>query len=958
MPDLVAEWADPDIERVGTLELWRWAAAAQQAASLPIRRYVADPTVQRRRVQHGLSWAGHYDPWVHLPSLDVLPPSARLQPHDFVLSGRRAWFCPVSVRSLHHTGPSTTELDFLPACACGARIKRHNWEARMVIGVEDTFLIVGQKLGCTNASCKASNVNTLKSDDCANLAPGIPAEEWAANPVLDMSYDKLYSKELFDDLVNWAAAGLSIESFADFVNKRMELAGMKAANVYAATAETHLGTANPWPNLFQDLSDKKGWAMRTIKAAHARKIFTHSVAAKELQQQQKVQLSHITAHTSSFDWAQSVGSRITGVGSLCMALGHPVIVAVVDDAAKACRAVKTAMPSLGQGLVGSFFRGVKQDPVHLYWRIADHIPAGQLRAQARKELSEALWTVSREHWGRVANELQERVNDGTITPDEREAYLWADTEAAGSVPGSAPVQQPAIFAGFAPGSANPTPGTLGADAPAPAAVGTRVQQAAASLQPPQARTATGIKRSAPEVMLPEPSQRLNAKTHPWMHSAPQARQPAQGAPACSTSTAPQLSVRPPRLPNHGATVRAVFAAFRGDGDRSQTWDRLLSDDNLYACDKEGVPLQEDAHALQLRIHAQLREANDHTLDSCTRILSAERLKLQVEFEQQLDLTGIEASGPPGFALRYILTGVTVKSGGQASGHYETYSKEGDSWQRCSDASFEAVSWEHVKACTAIALYYQLEGWSALPNATPAAVLAEASQDALRNAQDSVAISRDSPAVVIDMESTQPPPSQTGASHASNADEVVVHHEGTNIEITRKNMACLKPGEELTDQIMNVYIGLLQDADSARRRHHISSSAGVKAQPLHCHFFSSFFVNVLYKDEHKYQYPLIDLQHKELLYYDSLGGKQPEIMAALRQWVQDEYEDKLQRAVDTSAWPIRCVKKPAQRDSSSCGVFVLTFAKHCAQNAPMKFKQDDMDSLRLSIASEITSLALS
>ena len=29
-----------------------------------------------------------------------------------------------------------------------------------------------------------------------------------------------------------------------------------------------------------------------------------------------------------------------------------------------------------------------------------------------------------------------------------------------------------------------------------------------------------------------------------------------------------------------------------------------------------------------------------------------------------------------------------------------------------------------------------------------------------------------------------------------------------------------------------------------------------------------------------------------------------LMQALRQWVQDEYQDKQQKSVDTSSWPIR------------------------------------------------------
>lgn len=35
------------------------------------------------------------------------------------------------------------------------------------------------------------------------------------------------------------------------------------------------------------------------------------------------------------------------------------------------------------------------------------------------------------------------------------------------------------------------------------------------------------------------------------------------------------------------------------------------------------------------------------------------------------------------------------------------------------------------------------------------------------------------------------------------------HKGTNIEMTRKLLACLKPPAWLNDEVMNLYVGLLQ-----------------------------------------------------------------------------------------------------------------------------------------------------
>ena len=42
-----------------------------------------------------------------------------------------------------------------------------------------------------------------------------------------------------------------------------------------------------------------------------------------------------------------------------------------------------------------------------------------------------------------------------------------------------------------------------------------------------------------------------------------------------------------------------------------------------------------------------------------------------------------------------------------------------------------------------------------------------------------------------------------------ASQVVCHHKNTNIEIDRKLLACLQPRQWLNDEVMNIFIGLLQ-----------------------------------------------------------------------------------------------------------------------------------------------------
>jgi Ulp1 family protease len=67
----------------------------------------------------------------------------------------------------------------------------------------------------------------------------------------------------------------------------------------------------------------------------------------------------------------------------------------------------------------------------------------------------------------------------------------------------------------------------------------------------------------------------------------------------------------------------------------------------------------------------------------------------------------------------------------------------------------------------------------------------------------------------------------------------VDHKRSNIQINRKDMGCMAHLQWLNDEVINLYISLLLERDTDRRKR------GVKGP--RCHFFSTFFANKLYKD---------------------------------------------------------------------------------------------------------------
>ena len=96
--------------------------------------------------------------------------------------------------------------------------------------------------------------------------------------------------------------------------------------------------------------------------------------------------------------------------------------------------------------------------------------------------------------------------------------------------------------------------------------------------------------------------------------------------------------------------------------------------------------------------------------------------------------------------------------------------------------------------------------------------------------------------------------------------------------------------------------------------------------------------------------LVDVQHRRLIFFDSLGGKAAPILGTVRKWLTDEVGARLGtdavEAWDIASWDgVVDVGMPRQADRGSCGVFVLAAADRFALGAPLSFSQHDVPVLR-------------
>ena len=206
----------------------------------------------------------------------------------------------------------------------------------------------------------------------------------------------------------------------------------------------------------------------------------------------------------------------------------------------------------------------------------------------------------------------------------------------------------------------------------------------------------------------------------------------------------------------------------------------------------------------------------------------------------------------------------------------------------------------------------------------------------------------------------------------------------------KDIHTLAPVTWLNDECVNFTLGILGRRERER--------CGPKGHPR-CHFFNTFFLNKLFQDDGEYDYnkvrrwstekklgylpikcekvivpvhqgvhwvlAVVDLKRKVVSYYDSLLGKDREVVRNLIKWVIDEAKNKLNENWDISEWREEYPSEiPRQMNGSDCGMFMLNYARNIAsftdedlKNNAFTFHQRDMVNLRRRLVLEILKIGL-
>ncbi|KAJ4867631.1 Ubiquitin-like-specific protease 1A [Raphanus sativus] len=215
--------------------------------------------------------------------------------------------------------------------------------------------------------------------------------------------------------------------------------------------------------------------------------------------------------------------------------------------------------------------------------------------------------------------------------------------------------------------------------------------------------------------------------------------------------------------------------------------------------------------------------------------------------------------------------------------------------------------------------------------------------------------------------------------SANVQNILVTHESSNIDISVEKLRCLKPGQWLNDEVINLYLVLLKEREAREPKKFIK-----------CHFFNTFFFTKLVHSGTGYNYgavrrwtsmkklgyhlidcdkifipihmnihwtlAVINIKERKLQYLDSFKGREPRILDALARYFADEVKDKNKVDVDVSQWRQEFVQDlPEQRNGFDCGMFMLKYMDFYCRGLDLCFTQEHMPYFRVRTAKEILQL---
>jgi Ulp1 family protease len=210
----------------------------------------------------------------------------------------------------------------------------------------------------------------------------------------------------------------------------------------------------------------------------------------------------------------------------------------------------------------------------------------------------------------------------------------------------------------------------------------------------------------------------------------------------------------------------------------------------------------------------------------------------------------------------------------------------------------------------------------------------------------------------------------------NDDEILL--EISCIPITRETFQRLRPEMWLNDEIINIYMCLLDKRDSKlcmlypeqRKRSLFFNTfsiqltkIGIEQANKYCSKgkinifnFKRLYFPINIKNIH-WTLIVIDMENKSIVYYDSFHGDGSRLFTLAQQFLEQEAE-RQQEELKFEEWQtINAKDNPVQQDGTECGVHVLIITDHMSDNLPLDYSAEDTSNWRMKIAHAILQKSL-
>lgn len=188
---------------------------------------------------------------------------------------------------------------------------------------------------------------------------------------------------------------------------------------------------------------------------------------------------------------------------------------------------------------------------------------------------------------------------------------------------------------------------------------------------------------------------------------------------------------------------------------------------------------------------------------------------------------------------------------------------------------------------------------------------------------------------------------------------VTHKYG--IEIERRDIRLLKANRWLNDKIMNMYFEMLQEySENVNTRVYVLSTYfytvlekgydRVKHWVEHVNLFEYDFVFIPVHLSSHWVFVCLDVLHKRLEYFDSLGGYQSAVACKIVAFFVREHFRYYRRKFCVEVCAMHGIT--LQKSGGDCGVFVCMYAKRRLDGSGYCFRQDNVLLYRAIMVHEI------